>query len=36
MGVFLSLFKLRVFLLYLALCLSGVLIVAFTAQALLG
>lgn len=36
MGVFLSLFKPRVFWLYLGLCLSGVLIVAFTAQFLLG
>jgi uncharacterized membrane protein YraQ (UPF0718 family) len=36
MGVFLSLFKPRVFWLYLAICFSGTLIVAYTAQALLG
>ncbi len=36
MGVFLSLFRLRVFLLYLGICLSGTLIVAYVAQLLLG
>jgi len=36
MGVFLSLFKPRVFWLYLAICISGTLIVAFAAQFLLG
>jgi uncharacterized membrane protein YraQ (UPF0718 family) len=36
MAVFLSLFKPRVFWLYLAICLSGTLIVAFAAQFLLG
>lgn len=36
MGVFLSLFRPRVFWLYLGICLSGTLIVAFTAQFFLG
>ena len=35
-GVFLSLFKPRVFWLYLGLCLAGTLIVAYTTQAILG
>ena len=36
MAVFLSLFKPRVFWLYIGICLSGTLIVAFAAQFLLG
>jgi hypothetical protein len=36
MGVFLSLFRLRVFFLYLGICLSGTLIVAYAAQLFLG
>jgi uncharacterized membrane protein YraQ (UPF0718 family) len=36
MGVFLSLFRPRVFWLYLGNCLSGTLIVAYAAQLLLG
>jgi hypothetical protein len=36
MGVFLTLFRMRVFWLYLALCLSGTLITAFVFQLLAG
>jgi hypothetical protein len=36
MGVFLSLFRARVFLLYLGICLTGTLIVAYAAQFFLG